>query len=62
MQKQLDRLCARTRRTKSFYIREALTRYLEDVVDDYIAADRIARPKRKLLTTQEVLQRIDARK
>jgi RHH-type rel operon transcriptional repressor/antitoxin RelB len=62
MDNRLKRLCATTKRTKSFYIKEAISRYLEDVVDDYIAADRIARPKRKLLSTKEVLQRIDARK
>ena len=59
---QLVKLCGLTKRTKSFYIKEALTRYLEDVGDYYIAMERIARPKRKLLSTQEIISKIEAQK
>jgi|CXWL01.1.fsa_nt_gi RHH-type rel operon transcriptional repressor/antitoxin RelB len=55
---QLEQLCAMTKRSKSFYIKEALTTYLEDIADQYIALDRIARPGR-LLTTKELLKELD---
>lgn len=56
---QLEQLCELTKRSKSFYIKEALTRYLEDIADQYIALDRIASPSR-LLTTKELLKELDA--
>ena len=56
---QLEKLCSLTKRSKSFYIKEALTTYLEDIGDQYIALDRIARPGR-LLTTKELLKELDS--
>jgi RHH-type rel operon transcriptional repressor/antitoxin RelB len=58
---QLDQLCSMTKRPKSFYIKEALTRYLEDISDYYIAMDRLANPGR-LLTSKELLTELDKRK
>lgn len=58
---QLEHLCALTKRSKSFYIKEALTRYLEDMEDYYIALDRMRNPGR-LLTTKELLKELDKRK
>ncbi len=55
---QLEQLCGVTKRTKSFYIKEALTRYLEDIGDYYIAIDRISSPKRKLLSTEETIEKL----
>jgi len=59
---QLEQLCSLTKRSKSFYIKEALTRYMEDIADYYIAMDRIAQPKRKLLSTKELLKELESRK
>ena len=59
---QLTQLCGMTKRSKSFYIKEALTRYLEDIADYYIAMDRLSRPKRKTYTTKELLEELDKRK
>ena len=59
---QLEKLCVLTKRSKSFYIKEALTNYLEDIADQYIAIDRISRPKRKLLSTKEVIKELEKRK
>ncbi len=59
---QLAQLCAMTKRSKSFYIKEALTRYMEDMADYYIAIDRLSRPNRKFLTTKELLKELDNRK
>ena len=56
---QLGQLCKLTRRSKSFYIKEALARYLEDISDDYIALERTIQPGRTLLSTAEVLQALD---
>jgi RHH-type rel operon transcriptional repressor/antitoxin RelB len=58
---QLSQLCDLTKRSKSFYIKEALTRYLEDVADYHIAVDRISRPSRTFLTTEELLKELDKR-
>ncbi|MFN9108597.1 MAG: ribbon-helix-helix protein, CopG family [Bacteroidota bacterium] len=58
---QLASLCALTKRSKSFYIKEALTRYLEDISDYYVAMDRMSRPNRKFLTTKELLKELDKR-
>jgi len=59
---QLEHLCAITKRSKSFYIKEALTRYMEDMSDYFVALDRISRPNRKFLTTKELLKELDKRK
>lgn len=59
---QLEQLCELTKRSKSFYIKEALTRYLEDIADHYIAIDRISSPKRKLRSTREVIKELESRK
>ena len=56
---QLEQLCEQTKRSKSFYIKEAITRYLEDISDYYIAIDRVAKPKRKLLSTAEIIKEIE---
>lgn len=59
---QLAHLCELTKRSKSFYIKEALERYMEDMSDYYVALERISRPNRKFLTTKELLKELDKRK
>lgn len=59
IESRLNNLCQLTHRSKSFYVKEALSRYLEDMEDAYIALDRIARPNRKLLTTEEILNKLE---
>lgn len=39
---RLDSLAERTGRSKTFYVREAILRYLEDMEDIYIAEQRLA--------------------
>jgi len=58
---QLTQLCTLTKRSKSFYVKEALERYLEDIADYYIVLDRIAKPGR-LLSTEELLQELETGK
>lgn len=42
-ERRLDALSARTGRSKSFYVREALTTHLEDLEDAYAAHDAYRR-------------------
>lgn len=41
---RLSSLATRTGRSKSFYVKQALARYLEDMEDLYLAVDRIENP------------------
>jgi RHH-type transcriptional regulator, rel operon repressor / antitoxin RelB len=43
IEKRLDALAKKTGRTKSFYAREAILRYIEDLEDYYAAQRRLAR-------------------
>ena len=52
---KLSSLASTTSRPKSFYVKEALTKYLEDMEDVYVALDRIANPRRKFLSSAELL-------
>lgn len=53
---QLEKLCSATRRTKSFYILEALSLYLDDIEDNYIVLERINNPERKLYSNAQVAE------
>ncbi|MFD4421891.1 DUF6290 family protein [Agromyces sp. NPDC058484] len=44
----LDRLAAETGRTKSYYVKEALDRYLEDRADYLLALAVLERDERRL--------------
>jgi RHH-type transcriptional regulator, rel operon repressor / antitoxin RelB len=41
IEKRLERLAARTGRTKTFYAREAIEAHLDDLEDFYLAEDRL---------------------
>jgi RHH-type transcriptional regulator, rel operon repressor / antitoxin RelB len=58
---RLDHLCALTRRSKSFYVKEALAQYLEDMEDVYVTMDRVARPNRTFYSNEEVEALLNAR-
>ena len=62
LEMRLDALSALTQRSKSFYIKEALARYLDDMEDAYIALERISSPNPTFYTTQEVLAALKTRK
>jgi RHH-type transcriptional regulator, rel operon repressor / antitoxin RelB len=47
IEKRLDKLAAKTGRTKSFYAREAILSYIEDLEDTYLARARLEHPKRR---------------
>ncbi len=55
IEKRLERLARQTGRTKTFYAREAILRYLEELEDAHIALDRLENPARR--GTLEELER-----
>ncbi len=43
-EERLTRLARKTGRTKTFYAREAILEYLQDLEDIYLATERLKRP------------------
>ena len=41
LEKRLEKLAKKTGRTKSFYVRQAIFEYLEDLEDFYLAEERL---------------------
>lgn len=62
LESRLNELSAKTHRTKSFYIQEALEIYMSELEDAYIALERVMRPNRKFYTSSEVLAVLKERK
>ena len=56
--KRLEELAARTGRTKSFYVREAILEHLEEMEDRYLAIERLENPGQRW-TLEEVEQELD---
>ncbi len=59
IEKRLEALAEKTGRTKSFYAREAITEYLEDVEDYYLAVQRIEHPSERIWSLDELEQECD---
>jgi len=60
VEKRLARLAKRTGRTKTFYAREAILRYIEDLEDIYDAErilERIRSGKEKTIPLEDVMKR-----
>ncbi len=60
IEKRLARLAKRTGRTKTFYAREAILRYIEDLEDVYDAErawERIQSGKDKTIPLEDVMKR-----
>jgi len=47
MEARLAQLAEKTGRTKAYYVREAIARYLEDAEDVYIALARLEKPGKR---------------
>jgi RHH-type rel operon transcriptional repressor/antitoxin RelB len=58
IEKRLEALAARTGRTKSYYVREAILEHLEDMEDRYLAIERLENPSQRW-TLEEVEQELD---
>ncbi len=54
MEEQLNKLAKATNRSKSFFIKEALKDYLEDMKDILEAKERLSSPKRELIMVDEL--------
>ena len=52
IENRLRVLSDRTGRTKSYYVREAILRHIEEIEDAYLAARRVERPARRWTLTQ----------
>jgi RHH-type rel operon transcriptional repressor/antitoxin RelB len=60
VEKRLAKLAKRTGRTKTFYAREAILRYIEDLEDIYDAEhilERIRSGKEKTIPLEDVMKR-----
>ena len=53
IEKRLDELSKKTGRTKTYYAREAIIEYIDDLEDYYLAEDRLRSPGRRW-TMEEV--------
>lgn len=53
LEKRLERLAKKTGRTKTFYAREAIINYLEELEDTYLAMERLERSA-KTYSSEEV--------
>lgn len=58
IESRLQQLAQKTGRTKTYYAREALLRFLEDMEDEYLALSRLETPAKRW-TLDELEQGVD---
>lgn len=58
IENRLQQLALRTGRTKTYYAREALLRFIEDMEDEYLALSRLETPTKRW-TLEELEKAID---
>jgi RHH-type rel operon transcriptional repressor/antitoxin RelB len=58
VEERIAKLAARTGRTKTFYIKEAILEHLDEMEDKYLALDRLERSARRW-TLDEMEQGLD---
>lgn len=58
IEERLDKLAKRTGRTKTFYAREAILQYMDDLEDTFLAAERLEQAGKRW-TQEELEQGID---
>jgi RHH-type transcriptional regulator, rel operon repressor / antitoxin RelB len=54
--KRISQLAKATHRPKSYYVREALSRYLDDMEDTYVALYRLEHPGKRM-SLEETIRR-----
>ncbi len=62
VEERLNFLATQTGRTKAFYLRELITRGMEDLEDYYLAADvleRVRKGEEEILSSSEVRRSLD---
>lgn len=47
VERRLQNLADKTGRTKTYYAREAIMRFIEDMEDEYIAISRLEKPAKR---------------
>lgn len=58
IEKRLEELAKKTGRTKSFYVRQAILEYLEDMEDYYLAEERLKSfDEAKTIPLEEIMKR-----
>jgi RHH-type transcriptional regulator, rel operon repressor / antitoxin RelB len=62
IEKRLEALAKRTGRTKSFYAREAIIDYIQDMEDTFDAREALALGDEPLVSLEQVEERIKAEK
>lgn len=58
MERQLEDLANQTHRSKSFYVREALKLYLEELQDYELALSRLHNPRDKVISSRDMWKRL----
>lgn len=58
IESRLEQLAHRTGRTKTYYAREALLRFIEDMEDEYLALSRLEAPTKRW-TLDELEREVD---
>ena len=58
VESRLQQLAQKTGRTKTYYAREALLRFLEDMEDEYLALSRLETPTKRW-TMEELEKGVD---
>ena len=48
VESRLNQLAETTGRTKSFYAKEAILKYLDDMEDTYVAINRLEKPSKRI--------------
>jgi RHH-type rel operon transcriptional repressor/antitoxin RelB len=61
LEDRLAQLATLTQRSKSFFIKEALERHLDEMEDTYVALNRISQPKRSFHSTTDVLNTLKSK-
>jgi RHH-type transcriptional regulator, rel operon repressor / antitoxin RelB len=59
MDNRLSKLAFTTKRPKSFFIKEAVEKYLDDIEECYVALDRTMNPDSKYISSDILLNKLD---
>ena len=59
MEERIERLAKATKRPKSFFVKEALNNYLDDMEDYYEVLKRVNDKDRELITLEELKEALD---
>jgi len=54
LERRLEKIAKETNRPKSFFIKESLREYLDDIADIFEAKERISDPNREVIGIEEL--------